>query len=1550
MAITLDISEITGRYDYDPVPMLAAGSIAVKESHYTGEISTSVVGNPSNIYTWTGTQGQLCGIPAGELTAGKKYLLFYSVSGGNSGEYSVLLRVIQGVSGSNQVYARAQHTAVGTVEADITHGNAGRCSGAVIFTSNGDVVQFIVTNVSAATGYFGSMHLVAIPIEEAGFVEGVDYVYYTDSTDLLAETSAAYRSNISAVAGYWNLLQSAWVIPESGDYLVIGNTTMATDTSGDGETRAQLRIDGVTLFEQGHHFNNSNNRRMAEFMTVQPFLEGATPLVEVRGQYTGFPSSAGEKQYRQSRLMIWRLNAFQKFASSIYGSGLDTTAQQVYPGFEPSASCYFAPYRTQEAEHALVLSNVSVKRTSPGFHLIRLIDAWDTRPYGEGPANANTQSRSNDVGSLFTFAAPLVNFARDFVQEITMSPGDTGLLYGEQAMVVIGLTRNPTPPGGGGPTLHELTITTAAIASSSSGVSSQPVGGVTTYTITPTEASGEASAAVMEHTPDPGFNIPLVHPRLWFYANDRRDYLKARKAANSPQWTAWINAGGYIKSYYSEPNGVPTDTVGADWEEPWQRTLLWYVTGLDSDLTKAKQSMNVFLSKSMDYYMGQSDGLYSRFSARNAAFMLDILGPAKFANGTDALSDTDRAKLRNVLLAITYCVYGSALTSGNPGWDTSNPYNNHYFAKLMGACYAALALYGEQPATFQWPYGTGTIYQFRLTYNGITYTDLWEWFKAKLDGELMPVLDNDFPGGMLEEGAQYSKASIKHSAEMWCLLHQTAGFNYVASHPTLANCLKTLLYIQQPNFKQMLHIGDQPTPVAGCKVEDENRLTMLFWAEFNPGLWYEYAQYWMNNKWPTLGNPYKPYDFMLYRHDRPTSDFTAAPRAHLAQGAGWANSRSSWADDAICVNLIGRHRFEEHGHSDIGDLQVYYGPYTNTNDPWMTADAALRIFELNGYWELKLHNTYAIETGGTEHPQQRMRYAPIYTTEDPERPRIDKFYRDSADYAYYRVQGNCAYWATGMPNTTGTRGETTQLVDIFYREVVHFYPGFVIVFDRLRMKSPIASGSYAICRWHSMGLPIDNGAATTVLDQGGRRRFLRHVFASVIPTTEIRNSTTDFGFTSGYHIRERYALPSPGTLITAHVMHLGQTMTLPTMVNTECSPATVYTDITDHTHRAVTVKDTTRKHFVFSNAIDATIPTASPQVVYYVAKNDNTDKHYVFNLKPGQEYFITEVVGTIHGYTKYTFIESFNVRYFANSQGIVEFDPAGLAGQSSATLVRYISEPSTTEPYGEIASVAISDIYRDRTVATSWGSERSDGSIFQHVPAGVTGHTIIARSPSPSPGSASTFSKMIIKVIKSGGSGERSTNSTFTRESLYVPVGQYAEKVIQPPKPFIYPVADIGGAYYTPSPGGSAATNLRDTDETTYVNFDNAQAMFIAYLQMSLDDLTDYYDRIETVRFFVRVSQFTGAVKSPVLVMKLLAGNGVQVTKYNLPLFTWPGTPSVTLYSPAVNVSLTAAAFAAAQLKLEPRAKSYGTSYYLRLAQVGLEILSATSSEKVIVE
>jgi hypothetical protein len=200
------------------------------------------------------------------------------------------------------------------------------------------------------------------------------------------------------------------------------------------------------------------------------------------------------------------------------------------------------------------------------------------------------------------------------------------------------------------------------------------------------------------------------------------------------------------------------------------------------------------MAQDIGWMLGQPDGLYTRYPFRCMALMYDWM--------YNDLTQTQRDQLKNAMLVIAYtllnptdssAIYASVYGSNSlHGWSINNPYNNHFYQQRLGIAYAALSIFGAQPTTITWKAGAASgwtgagvsTFNFRLPrYNSdstITYyTDLWNWLKDQIETKMLPVLSAFDSVSPRHRDIQHGKNSVKHMLEMFSIIRQTAGIDYI---------------------------------------------------------------------------------------------------------------------------------------------------------------------------------------------------------------------------------------------------------------------------------------------------------------------------------------------------------------------------------------------------------------------------------------------------------------------------------------------------------------------------------------------------------------------------------------------------------------------------------------------------------------------------------------------------------------------------------------------------------------------------------------------------
>jgi hypothetical protein len=279
-------------------------------------------------------------------------------------------------------------------------------------------------------------------------------------------------------------------------------------------------------------------------------------------------------------------------------------------------------------------------------------------------------------------------------------------------------------------------------------------------------------APAQSRTPEarPASSIPSAHPRLVLIDGRLQELrnLACYDANGNP-------IPGCTRSKQAA-NFLSFMTNKSDEAEAWHWALLYMITGDDSAADRAIQAADNLVACSFTC-VAQSHGqfLYVRDYLRSVCLVYDWL-----YNRLTAQQRHDYISYMNLLLLLTW--NEDPLAHGiydTDDWMTSNPMNNFFYPYLLATTYVALATDGENHGTFYYNATTYNVYYLMdgRDANSDRYTDAYQFLMAKINQQLLPVLDTRGKGGGWFEGENYGRASKRHLFETLLLLKQTAGID-----------------------------------------------------------------------------------------------------------------------------------------------------------------------------------------------------------------------------------------------------------------------------------------------------------------------------------------------------------------------------------------------------------------------------------------------------------------------------------------------------------------------------------------------------------------------------------------------------------------------------------------------------------------------------------------------------------------------------------------------------------------------------------------------------
>jgi len=726
--------------------------------------------------------------------------------------------------------------------------------------------------------------------------------------------------------------------------------------------------------------------------------------------------------------------------------------------------------------------------------------------------------------------------------------------------------------------------------------------------------------------------IPSEHPRISLVGGEL-ERLRGQACYDDngnpiPGCTPTAYATRFLDYVRNEPGKAET----------WQHAMAYMITGEDSFANLAIQEADDIVA--CDWQCPANSHkhfLYIRDYLRSVALVYDWLH--------DRLTAQQRAAYINYMNKMLYLVWNDTPEANaiydTRDWSTSNPRNNFYYNYLLATAYVALATDGENNRKF--------------THNGVTYDatfpmesrtpgsprwdDPFEFMLAKMDQQMWPALARVGKGGGWHEGENYGRMSKRHLLEALLLLKQTAGLDYFndPAHPFAREALYYELYTCQPGGGVLYPGGDQPNDPA-AHIGAYDRHIMLLLAEGMKGtVESQYAQFWCNTVRTRMDgiSVMIPVDFLLTDPTLPQRDYSELDTRYLAEGTGWAHSRSSWDDDAVAVTFVSTDRLQGHQHRDQNAFVIYKGGNEKRVNGWLLTDIQPYSSGLpNG---TVAHNTILIDRfdqrfGDGTGKIARFEAAPGYT--------------------YALGDASDAYWSNPEPYGPGD----DKMVDVFHRELVHIMPGYVVAFDRLSMNSQF-TGSDVRNVFHFPLVQPTPTAGTFMTTSDDVRLFhkvLLPASATIAWVDEEAQSSDNRNATWRMEIKDPSVRPSYQFL----------NVFFATTATTAAMPPTDKVTSESGNMVGAVIKDPAQEHVVmFSTDPAGGAPVGN--IIYEVGVNGQS-QHSIFDLVPGAGYSIA--IGRGAGSVRVSIAAG--GPHMASSAGSLSFTPDEIQSPTAALATR----------------------------------------------------------------------------------------------------------------------------------------------------------------------------------------------------------------------------------------------------------------------------------------
>lgn len=698
------------------------------------------------------------------------------------------------------------------------------------------------------------------------------------------------------------------------------------------------------------------------------------------------------------------------------------------------------------------------------------------------------------------------------------------------------------------------------------------------------------------------------HPRLWL-TGDRLTMLR-RKACLDAQGNPL--PGCQTNSDWNRLRGL---LPGGYWgEEPWHHALAYIVTG---DVTHANRAISDMDARvqTIDNTEDRGQGNFLRIAntMRGVGLVYDWCH--------DLLSETQKQNYRaymNQLLQELWNPFNNPTHEWN-AWGVDDPGNNFYYSFLTGTCYAGLAMYGENTNPPSLPF------------RGTTYNDILEFLYARIEQQSIGEHLNTWgKGGSWHEGNNYGLLSKRYILEMFTMLRDAGGPDYFQQTDFAREAVLYHLYSMVPDFSMGYPGGD----LAGGTDPYDTAFMLLATNALRGTVEAEYAQYFANHIvteepwswWEFI----QPYGVLFRDPDIPERDWRQdLPTQYYAEGGGWMNSRSGWGANDVSVSFVCTDRIQGHQAQDQGaflifknGMQATHGNLHSSYGTYQMADAFNTLL-INGTGQ-----AYGVDWDDIPTVVRDIGF-------------VRKF-EGGPEFSYIVGDASDAYYTGAGQFGNGN----TRLLDIFTRELVHVFPGYVIVYDRVTPRNATHLPTYQL---QTTNMPTQNGNRIEASDGAGR--LYNWTLLPENHTIQIRQHPGGDAAGDATSISSYQTWIDP---VTAQTNHLLLNVLYTTDATDNSTP--VVSKVTSQSDNMVGVKieEAGGENFVimFSTDPDVDMPVSS--VIYDVGYNIDS-RQFLFGLVPDTRYNV-DVARTETGYRVSI---AAGTEFRSSRQGVLRFDLEG---------------------------------------------------------------------------------------------------------------------------------------------------------------------------------------------------------------------------------------------------------------------------------------------------
>lgn len=1547
---TFKLATVSPTITYAPTPVVDVGSNSL-ECLVSKQTSPQHENLTGGTYEYSSQVPGLPWISSVDLNTAPLWLVFASASYGGGplqfgGAAVCDIGLMSNRGGANppnsdRVYLGGEGSGILGITPESSRSNI--IAGCFLWTPDGTDLEFRMRTPTGTprTTFYSGMSITCLPVDIAPtnnkrlhyFPPGGDLfgnqMVLTGATPIVVPSGTAFAPILTV-----NQTLTA------GNYFVVAS--MHGDTAVNNALQMQFLIDGtVQMVPVNRMINDVRDDIPFFYSSVHSFTAG-NHLFELQG---GHVSGASSKTFRSARIWMINLNNFERWSHVGEYAPLAFGNIQ-FPNWNTATDIQtsITPFSTS-GEFLLSVGTSIVDRTLQSGSMSRILNASTGLPAHEHSAVAQVVPGGNDVCCLANIGCELANTQTTYQLQHC---GSQGLPASDidvrcRDLTVIGLTKKP----GAAPPSVSIIINDSCTSSEFQSTPTSEIGAKTVL-------DSCSTADFLNFVGGSPVGIPNTHPRL-FLTPAYLTILRNQAGYDDNGNIIGPPSPDYVE-FLSDLNTASPSIFSL-----WPHVLKWKITQAPADLATARSKIATAFNTDVGFLGGttsgalQNSGLTSGRWVRQACLFYDWL--------YSELTPAEKTMMQEYIMGIVYATLnnsgkGTPQVIYNPldeTWSQNDPSNNYFANFHHNSVYAGVTLYHDvwpnnTSPSFAWPNpGSGqNVRAFWLPYKkgqagGATYTDVWQYAKDRTNNLALPVWDKDIPGGIVGGGWHEGGWYRPMWAVMECfrVMEMVAGYVPTTTMIDFRDYAEYIFRSTMPRHKRQPETGDSGNASKRKYVGPQDRILMLHLAQkYRNETLGQYAKFWTKNINTSCNFPdqtdrqWDGFDFLLVDDTISQSDYRGViPKYWYSPCNGMVISKRGWDDDSSLAIISSLDRIQIHGHASQNEIMVFTGRTTGDDDGWMLGPRCAYGSSgenQQGSWESKQHCTY--ELGGFQQRASKTQANPVPEDILPS-GHIDKTSHIEDLYVYAQGNASDAY-RQGVTGFSQSGHPLDSINDVFLREFVDLPSlGITVIYDRIRLRQNTPRGNpvtqTVVGHFHyPKPQPTVVGEVAT-LAIGTAKLYRKHLLPTNLAATTTWLDEATEGV-NAHSFDEVINFP----VVNRYVRYMAA-VEMETNASPGVSPIFPW-DSGQLWYEGATIdKGGTRYHVGF--AINETGAEPANPFMYFVTKQNNNDRHIITGLAPLQRYFLTEDVDPIEPTRRRYTATKGQIGVQSDEAGVLTFTPAMLPDQTTAFIQVNDGCTEVDGPSRVVADQFITVVDSCTNVENRLLSSESVATIH------VNDSCNTADTP--------------ILVGSIGSVGGAVFDSCGSRETLIMvadtipttPVFAWKEKIIKVNSSPMFPAADRSSSFFGDEPSsGSLFDKLADPNDATFVYTFGAQATN-AYMDFGLTPPGDFVGGIKLIQPVIRILSCELAASVSAQIEFAISGLGITITAQTArikQLFNTAETTDI-VFDP-IPVNIKSAQFPAMGMNIAVSGFPIGVGFLLKISRAYINVLSATSSEKVI--